>query len=468
MQIGLPFECMQISDQTTLTPTGEGLVRETTGGEIVPWLCESFEPDEVNSEIRFKLRKDVKFLDGSPLTGEVVEWNITKAKEHGDLNPAILGAEARGEHEVALILDGYSNAILNMLASQAYDLASKENYDKNGVEQAREYPVTTGPFKLKERVPGYRIVYERNDNYWIEGYPFLDGVELVQITDVMTQNATMLSTGDDAGDVLNSTLAEQIATLRDSGAPLNTDARLASGPTNLFPSSRNEDSPYAKYEVRQAVSYAIDRQTLCDARGFGILNPATQILYEGYKGHIPNANYCSYDPAKAKELLAQAGYPDGFSTSLFAISTTDQDAVVIIQKMLEDVGINARIEIMESAAGVEMRNSKGFEGLFVSGLLNTASTTSTFRMALDPDYAYNVSTWRPAEEMRPAYVQSRATLTLQSELVEQVHRFMMDNMVVIPLFNSFRTFVIRDNVHDTEFAEWSTGTWWLPHQTWKS
>ena len=469
MQIGLPFECLQISDQLTLTPTGEGLVRETTGGEIVPWLAESFQPDMENSEIRFFLRKGITFYDGSPLNAEVVYWNIQKAKEHGDLNPAILGAEVRDEYEVALLLDGYSNAVLHMLGSQAYDLASKEYFDKNGAEKARDYPVTTGPFKLKERTPGYRLVFERNDDYWIEGMPYLDEVELVQIADPMTQIATMLAPTSEAADMLNTVSAEQVATLRDSGMNLSIDHRLATGPTCLWPSSANEDSPLAIYEVRLAVANAINRQSICDARGFGILSPATQLLTTGYKGNIPDANYYSYDPEKAREYLAQAGYPNGFSTSLIASTTgTDADTVVILQSMLGDVGITAEVEFLEQAAITEIRLTKGWEGLYVGGILNTANTTSSFRMSIDPDYQYNISTWRPAEEMRGPYVQSRSTLLVEHEIVQQVHRMLMDNMAVIPIYDSYRTFVLRDTIQDSGLGDWGNGTWWLPHQTWKS
>ena len=464
-QVGLPWECQTIN-QATLAPFAECLLTETTVGEILPFLAESFEPDLENSEIRMKLREDVRFSDGSPFNAEAVRWNFQMSKDARALNPAILGTEVRDEYEIAILLDGYLNSGMNLVCSRTFGFVSKENYEKNGEAYAREHPVGTGPYLFKESVPGYRVVFEKNDNYWMEGRPFLDGLEYYEIVDFMTQVNTMLSTGSDAADILDTVQVEQVAQLRDSGVPVTLN-NLPFGPASLNPSSRNEDSPFAKLEVRQAVAYAIDRQALCDARGFGILTPAYQLIPEGFKGHLDNPDYITYDPAKAKQLLAQAGYPNGFTTELRASVMSDRDMVVAIASMLEEVGITCDLAFLETAAMVQAGNSTGWEGLSLGGIRSLPNMTSTFRLNFDPDYQFAISMWRP-EEMRPIYVSARSTLMLQNDIMQDLHTLFMDNMVSIPLYDTYDTFIIKENVHDSGFAEWGANTWWMPHNAWKS
>ena len=440
---------------------------ETSSGEISGWLAESYEPDMENSEIRFKLREGIKFSDGSDFNAEVVCWNFQMSKEAGALNPAILGAEVRGEYELAVLLDGYSNSAMHMICSRTFGFVSKVNYETNGEEYARTHPVGTGPFKLKEMVPGMKVVFEKNEDYWMEGRPYLDGVEYLDITDIMTRVAAMQSTGNDAADILDTTVAEQVAMLSDSGAAV-TFNKFSFGPLSLQPSSKNEDSPFAKLEVRQAVAHAIDREMICEARGFGILTPAYQLIPEGYKGNLKNPDYITYDTAKAKELLAQAGYPDGFTTTLYAGSGSDRDMVVILQSMLAEIGITAEIEFPEAAAANQMRVSTGWEGLMLGTVRALPNMTSTFRLNFDPDYQFAISMWRPVDEMRPIYVEARSTLMLEDSIMQNLHTLFMDNMVAIPICDTYDTFVIRETVHDTGFSLWGANTWWLPHDAWKS
>jgi peptide/nickel transport system substrate-binding protein len=228
----------------------------------------------------------VTFHDGSKLDASVVEWYFAMAKASGFLNPGIVGVEATGEYEVVVKLNGYLNNALNILASHAFALCSKENLEKNGEEYAGENPVGTGPFVFKDKKVGISITYARYDNYWQEGKPYLDGIEYVFITDVMTQNAAMMAKTSDAADVVGVTSAEQIALLRED-PDLNVKL-LPIGPTIMMPSGINPDSPWSIREVRQALSWAIDREAICEARGFGIFTPATQFVAEGYLGRLPD------------------------------------------------------------------------------------------------------------------------------------------------------------------------------------
>jgi peptide/nickel transport system substrate-binding protein len=238
-----------------------------------------------------------------------------------------------------------------------------------------------------------------------------------------------------------------------------------SGPVCFIPSSRDEDSPLAKLEVRQAIAHAINRQAICDARGFGIWTPGTQIIAEGFMGHLPSSYDITYDPAKSKQLLAQAGYPGGFSTTIYSPASIDRDAMVAVQSMLKDVGINAELEFPESGAASELRSN--WKGIYVNVVSSFPNMTSMFGLYFDPDYLYYPRMWRP-EDMAGLYKESRTTKQLEPKLVEQFHQGLMENMLVVPLYNIYSSYLIRNNFHDTGFTEWASGTQWLSHLAWMS
>ena len=450
-----------------IVPFGECLVLETTGGDIKPWLATEWEIDVEKAEVRLKLRDDVYFSDGSKFNAEVVEWNFVKSKEAKALNPAIDRVEKRGEYEVAAVMTNgvFANNILNLLASHSFAITSKEHFDKNGEDYAGEHPVGTGPFVMTEKNPGVSVKFTKNDKYWQPGKPYLDGFEFHAIVDVMTQNAALLSTGSDRVDVLNGGSAEQLSFL--GGDPDLTVWAFPNGVTAIYPSSNNEDSPFAKQEVREAVSYAIDRKQFADAKGYGYLAPATQFIPDGYYGHFNDGrDLFEYDPAKAKELLAAAGYPNGFTTNWYAANTMDQDMSVILVDMLSAVGIKCELEFPDAGRMTELR-STGWEGMLFMPFTSLAAVPSTFRLQLDPPGIYNVSTWRP-----PGYEVDFAALlrtpTYDQGIAENMHHWFADYMLIVPVIEQVNSYVVRNSIQDAEYGFWAVGTQWLPSDMWLS
>jgi peptide/nickel transport system substrate-binding protein len=283
------------------------------------------------------------------------------------------------------------------------------------------------------------------------------------MTDVMTQNAAVMSTGDDAVDWLQTSRGEQIAYLRD-----NADVYieyLPGGSTGIMPSSRNEGSPFAKLEVRQAISYAMDREALVEARGFGAWTVAGQLIPEDYPGHLPDSYNASYDPAKAKELLAQAGYPNGLTADFFG-TTTDRDAVVAIQSMLEYVGIHTNLEFPEAGAISNLRYD-GFEGIITQVFGVYPNILQLWWYYFDSAYMYWPNLLRP-QPMMDLYVQARKDVEVDAKKAEELHKMIMDDMVVIPVYNTATAHILKNNMHGTGHPNWGLGTQWLAHSAWKS
>ena len=465
--VGLPWE-LQMREQTMIWPLGECLMLEEVNGTLLPWLAESWEIDTDKLEITFKLKEGVKFSDGSDFDAEAVYWQGMRAIESRAMNQAVIDFDVRGKYELTAILGSYVNSTIAHFPSHTFSIVSKENYDKNGEEYARDNPIGTGPFKMKDKNLGVSITYDRNENYWQPGKPYLDGIEYVQVTDVMTQNAAFMTTGEGSLDVIRTSNGEQASLL--SALPNVYTARNPSGSAVIAPDSMSEGSPFAKLEVRQALYYAIDRQLICDARGFGLMNPTYQIIPEGFKGYMQELDYrtySAYDPAKAKDLLAQAGYPNGIKTQLNVPPTFDRDSAVAVQDMLAAVGIVCEMNFPEAGAATEMRIS-GWEGLLLQNLGVLTNTSSIIRLNLDPYFEYLPNSWRPIEEIDPVYTAARATPMLEDGMMHQLFSMYLDNMVIVPLFASNSMSIIKDDVHNTYYGDYApTTTAWLPWEAWK-
>jgi peptide/nickel transport system substrate-binding protein len=213
-----------------------------------------------------------------------------------------------------------------------------------GYENTAAEPIGTGPFKFVQWVRGDRVEMQRFDKYWNPDLPYLDKVTFRFIKDVSAQIAA-LKAGD--VDVLGYLLAPETVAELSKDARFKVNAGASAG--KMIMSTNNKAKPFDNKLVRQAMAYAIDRQSVIDLVMSGYGTPIgshwSPILpyYEDLTGKFP------YNPEKAKELLAQAGYPNGFEATikLPAIYTYSKRAGEVIADMLGQVGIKLKIEIVD-------------------------------------------------------------------------------------------------------------------------
>jgi ABC-type transport system substrate-binding protein len=466
--LGWPWELM-IQGQNLLPPWIETFFVESFEGDISPWLAKSWEIDTEKNEIRLVLEEGVKFQDGSDFNAEVAVWNVKQQIASGYLTTDVMDAEVRGEYEMAILVKAYWTGFFPTFCSHSYGMISMENYEDNGADYAHLNPVGTGPFILTERVPGSHVVFSKNENYWREGEPYLDEIRFVQLQDDLMITAALTSVSEEeSADILTTFSGEHVSMLRDDPGLYIQSNPI--GPIVAMPSSLDENSPLAKKEVRQAISYAINREALCAARGFGIFTPAYQIIPAPYEGSLPESqNLPSYDPDKAKELLTQAGYPDGFSTQIIGMpGLVDQDICVAMQGMLEAVGIKAELLFPESGYASDLRNN-GWDGLLMMHVRALSNVSDTYYLFFHPDYLFHPSMWRPVEQFEGPFYASRITMDVEEEskLLQQVHQIFLDEMMCVPIYNIYETSIIRKSVHDVDYTAWSPGTVWIPSEAWK-
>ncbi|KAA3505465.1 peptide ABC transporter substrate-binding protein [Agrobacterium vitis] len=332
-------------------PIYESLFKPNANGTIDPWLAESVESDAKALTYTLHIRRGVTFSDGSVLNAAVVKWNLDHYLKVGAKRVALLGSitsvDVVDEYTVRLVLSKWSSFIPAALSRECGYMFSQQHYEKYGDDYCQQNPVGTGPFVLKEWVRDVSKSFVRNEHYW-GGKVLLEAVQYTIYNDSLVGQAALMS---DEIDVMIGLGLNGVKTLAANGfdapiEPLQDHASLL-----VFNSlNTSNDDPMGNLLVRQAISHAINRKSIIEAAFLGYADIASQF---GIGSHFVNKDIVGYDynVAKAKELLAKAGFPQGFSTKIqAAASDTNKIVLQIMQADLAKVGIQAKIELLTGAA----------------------------------------------------------------------------------------------------------------------
>jgi peptide/nickel transport system substrate-binding protein len=331
----------QFADATVETIWAERILELRTDGGFYPSLCDSYDISSDLQTITLHLHKGIKFQDGTDWNADAAVWNFQTCLKTGALGGSryIVSIEATDPLTVTVKLNAPFNQIIYNLA-RIY-MYSPTAYEKNGEEWAVNHSVSTAAFEVTEFKRDVSVKADKNTNYWRPGRPYLDHFELIIIKDSATALALM-EAGQADGWMIST--PQETQTLAGEGFS------IVQTPTTyrfLYPDSKNPDSPFAKKEVREAVEYAIDRASMAKAIGFGYVQPVDQPAYKGNLAYNPDYPVRAYNPDKAKELLAAAGYPKGFKTKLTGQAATDSNALAILKNYLAAVNIDADIDLVD-------------------------------------------------------------------------------------------------------------------------
>jgi len=457
---GVPWEVIGVSICSSI-PALEPLVWMDRQGDLLPGLAESWKVAQDRKSVTFNIRKGVKFHDGTDLDAEAVRFNL-----QGEMDAKIgdtrtwASVEAIDKYTVRINLKEYDNRMFVALAGTMGTVISPTALQKNGIEWARWHPVGTGPFEFVSYERDVAAKYKKFNNYWDKGKPYLDAVEIRYMRDPQTMKASLLA---NEIDVFGENGGELIAEMKSKGFQ---DIGADNGIVMLWPDSTNQDSPFADKQVREAVSSAIDREAIAKARGFGTWKLANQPAYPEQPAYLKDYRGQKYDPAKAKQLLAKAGYPNGFKTKIIPMPTVvDRDAAVAIQRFLADVGIEAEVEIPEMSR-YRQYQTKGWRGLLAQPWGFFASYNRLLGF-----YFYGAevffSTKRP-QDLDKLFAESTATATPDVKKLQNLNRLLSEDLTVIPVYMHTRNYIVGKNVHDTGHMKWASWPWWTPATAWLS
>src|ERR687897_1223063 len=320
---------------------------------IEPGLAEGWEISEDGTSYMFVLREGVTFHDGTPLKASDVKFTFERlvAPETASTSAAELASvksiEVNDDRTVVLTLHAPDASLLATLAGGTTVIYSEEfvKANNNDVSQVAN---GTGPFKFVEYVPNTRIVLERNENYWEEGLPYLDGIEMTIAADDTARTAAVVTGTVDF---------IEYAPLRDIPALEQDPSLKLAGESNTnirFIGFNLSREPFDNPLVRQAIAAVVDREAMLGPTVFGYGTP-TEVLFPPDFWATLQQEVRPPDVERAKELMAEAGLADGFSTTITSWSQYSflSNAAVVLQEQLRQIGIEAELNLVENATMFE-------------------------------------------------------------------------------------------------------------------
>lgn len=412
------------------------------------------------TEYTFELRQGVKFHNGREVTAEDVAYSITRVLDPKTKSPGagfymgILGApefaagkassvkgiQVLDKYTIRFKLSAPDVTFLNKMALNFAFVVPKEEVERWG-EQFGHHPVGTGPFVFKEWIPGQRIVFERNPNYFYEGLPYLDRVE-IQVG--VTPEVAILKLDKGEIDLMGDPIpAAEYAAIKDD--PAWSD-RLVRNPqvSTIYIAINTKMKPFDDVRVRRALNMAIDKERiikLLNGRG----TVANQILPPLMPGYDKAYQGYRYDPEQAKRLLAEAGYPDGFETTMECITTDPQPKLCeSFQQDLAKIGIKLNIQTLAASTVIEHASTPGKVPLVWSGGLGWIQDYP------DPDDFYTPIlscasavpggwnwTWYCNQELEAKAKQALGMRDREArlEVYRQIYRKLMDEAVWVPVYH---------------------------------
>jgi glutathione transport system substrate-binding protein len=326
--------------------------------KLAPVLAESHTVSKDGLTYTVKLRSGVKFHDGTTFDAAAVKANFdrvtnpdNKLKRYTMFN-RIAKTEAVDANTVRFTLKEPFSPFINVLAHPSGVIISPTALQKYGKEIAFN-PVGTGPFVFQEWKQTDYLKVKKFDGYWQQGLPKVDTLTWKPVVDNNTR-AAVIQTGEVA-------FAFTLPYEQAEGLKQSPKVDVVASPSIIarYLSMNTKQKPFDNVKVRQAINYAINKEALVKVAFSGFATPAEGVVPEGVE-YAEKFGAWPYDPAKAKQLLAEAGYPNGFETTLWSAynHSTAQKVIQFAQQQLAQVGIKAQIQALEAGQRVERVESQ--------------------------------------------------------------------------------------------------------------
>lgn len=367
--------------------------------QVKPGLAHDWEILDDGLRYRIHLREGVKFHDGTDFNADAVIFNFERwaDKDHpyhfgdegvsytfytgqfgghkGDPNHIIKEIIKIDDHTLDFVLTKPSAPFIQNLGMASFSIASPASFEKYGFE-VRENPVGTGPFMFVEWKHNESITLKKNPDYWKQGYPLLDTV-IFQVIPDNSARLTALRAGQiDLMDGLN---PDDVPTVQ-GDSNLNLFERA---PNNVgYLGFNTEKAPFDNPKVRQALNHAVNKESLIAGLYGNLAVPAKNPLPPGYLGYNDSVEEYAYNPERAKQLLAEAGFPNGFEFDLWTMPVArpympdPQKAAEALQADFAQIGLKANIVTREWAVYLQ-ETQEGKQDVYMLGWSGTNG---------DPDY----------------------------------------------------------------------------------
>ena len=448
LRIGLQSDADVLDPDQSRTFVGEivftslcdKLVDITPDLELVPQLATEWSWSEAGDALTFKLREGVTFHDGTVFDAEAVAYNIERSqtldesRRKSDL-ASVSGTEVLGPYEIKINLSQPDAGILSEMANRPGMMISPTAAKAEGADFGLA-PVCSGPFQFADRVAQDRITLKAFPEYWNASEVHLDSVVFLPIPDTTVRLANLQS-----GDIqLVERLAATDLTQAEGDASLTVEKATSLGYQGItfnIDNGAGGDNPWGNDKrLRQALSYAIDREVINQVVFDGAFTPASQPPAPGSPWFVADYPVEARDVEKAKALLAEAGYPDGITLEVQVPNTNEpMQLMQVIQAMASEAGIDVQIAAKEFAtllqdqtAGTFTASQVGWSG-YVDPSANLHQFVTTDGNINDAHYSNSevdsllnaARATTDTDERMSLYSQARAILADEAPLLYLYH-----------------------------------------------
>jgi len=372
----------------------DGLLGFTPDMKLKPELAAQWEASPDAKVFTFHLRRGVKFHDGTPLNAQAVKLNFDRARDADhklkkySLYEEIASVDAVDDATVRFTLRKPFGAMLYNFAHPSSRIISPAAI-KQGEEQIARHPVGTGPFKFASWAPGREIVLERNPDYWESGKPAVDRIVFRLVPEDASRVAMLLS--GEAQFVFPVPGVQVDAVSKASGVSVDKRWSIYA----FYLAMNTQHVPFNTRAVRQAMNFGIDKEALIKVvlRGFGrVLDSPITPGVAGYSAVQPGG--WPYDVGKAKQLLNEGGFPQGFTTVLWTNNQTENLRIgEVVQQMIAKIGVKVNLQPMEAGLLTAVRYKPFVENQSQLNLAGWSPSTGDADWGLRPHF--DSASWPP-------------------------------------------------------------------------
>jgi len=404
----------------------EGLLKVDRSGKVVPALAKSYRVSKDGKEFTFVLHSGIKFHDGKTCTAEDVQYTFERLLDPQTAAPyrmyyeAIESVQVVGPATVKFKMKKYdSNFLFNLARGDAVII------NRQAVDRLKSVPVGTGPFKIVEWKRGDSVIMVKNADYYLKGLPYLDKVVFKFIPDPSAQLAALR-----AGDV------DVIAyDLTPENAPtLEKDARFkvlkGNTTTDVIMAMNHSRKPFNDVRVRQAITLAVDRKAVIQGAVAGYGTPIGSHMDPTNPYYVDLSGLYPYNPERAKKLLADAGYPNGFEAVLklpepYAYARRSGE---IIADQLSKVGIRLTLEVIQMGQWVD----RVFKNADYDSTIMGHAEPFDIEIYSRPNYYFRYNSPKFQELMKKA--EEEMNEQARKKIYEAAQRLLADEFVNVFLF----------------------------------
>lgn len=445
---------------TLIVPTNDGK-------GLKPGLATEWSVSSAGDVVTLKLREGVRFSDGSAMTIDDVIWSLDRARNSDNgiwsfllasvgsvvaSDPSTIQLNLKySDPTILAALSVFNSAVMPQKLFEAMagetDAEKAQNFGKN--------PIGTGPFMLESWDRGSVMKLVKNPNYWGVGedgkaLPYLDGVTFEVIPDDATR-ILKLQAGDlDGAEFIPFARVAELDADPDINMELFPGTRVNNVIMNVRSEINGVDNPLSDLLVRQAMSFATNKQALIQVVTYGVGTPMTSFMASATPMHSGDSPLFPYDLDKAKSLMAESAYPDGFSSSILIIAGNQDDLGVAtaLQQMWGAIGIKLEIKQVDNASRTEQYRNGTFS-MRTGGWTNDISDPSQ----ISSYYAYSPtidavhSSWK-SEEVDALFEASQSEMDLEKRAAQfaRIQEIFNDTGPTIPTYETPYPVALRDVV----------------------